>query len=182
MILTIFLKRDDGAVIYLNGYEIIRDNMPSGILYYDTFAIDAVGWDEEDVFYSYTFSNEHLQEGENIISVEIHQVSESSSDISFDLELIGTSYSNIVLIDSISYQAQITDVSYGRIIEDTSWSLFGEPTPGSPNDTPTSSTENISSIIEFSLGPGFYDSPQVIELFSDDPIYYTLDGLSLIHI
>ena len=174
--LTLKLKRDDGAVIYLNGYEIIRENMPSGTIYYDTFATDFVGGNEEDIFFNYTLSNEYLLEGENIISAEIHQVSESSSDISFDLELIGTSYSNIVLIDSISYQAQITDVSYGRIIEDTSWSLFGEPTPGSPNDTPTSSTENISSNIEFSLGPGFYDSPQVIELFSDDPIYYTLDG------
>ena len=174
--LTIFLKRDDGAVIYLNGYEIIRDNMPSGILYYDTFAMDAVGWDEEDVFFSYTFSNEYLQEGENIISVEIHQVSESSSDISFDLELIGTSYSNIVLLDSISYQGQVTDVSHGRTLEQVSWSLFGEPTPGLPNDTPTCSTTHISSNIEFSLDPGFYDSPQTIELFSDDPIYYTLDG------
>ena len=36
--LTLKLKRDDGAVIYFNGYEIIRDNMPSGTIYYDTFA------------------------------------------------------------------------------------------------------------------------------------------------
>ena len=114
--------------------------------------------------------------GENIISVEIHQVSESSSDISFDLELIGTSYSNIVLLDSISYQGQVTDVSHGRTLEQASWFLFGEPTPGLPNDTPTCSTTHISSNIEFSLDPGFYDSPQTIELFSDDPIYYTLDG------
>ena len=174
--LAIKLKRDDGAVIYLNGYEIIRDNMPSGSIYYDTFASDFVGGDEEDIFFNYTLSNEYLQEGENIISVEIHQVSESSSDISFDLELIGTSYSNIVLIDSISYQGQITDVSYGRTAEDNAWSLFGEPTPGLPNNTPTSSTEDVSSNIEFSLEPGFYDSPQFIELFSNDPIYYTLDG------
>ena len=30
--LTLKLKRDDGAVIYLNGYEIIRANMPSGTI------------------------------------------------------------------------------------------------------------------------------------------------------
>ena len=85
-------------------YEIIRENMPSGTIYYDTFATDFVGGNEEDIFFNYTLSHEYLLEGENIISAEIHQVSESSSDISFDLELIGTSYSNIVLIDFTDHE------------------------------------------------------------------------------
>ena len=174
--LTIRLKRDDGAVIYLNGNEIIRDNMPTGSIYYDTFAIDAVSSDEEDTFFSWFLSSDLLQNGENLLAVEIHQVSEMSSDISFDLELIGISYSNIVLMDSISFINQISDVSYGRTNNELGWSFFGEPTPGLPNNTDASSTMDISSSVEVSLNPGFYDSPQTVELFSDDPIYYTLDG------
>ena len=64
--LTIRLKRDDGAVIYLNGNEIIRDNMPTGSIYYDTFAIDAVSSDEEDTFFSWSLSSDLLQNGENL--------------------------------------------------------------------------------------------------------------------
>ena len=174
--LNVRLKRDDGAVVYLNGNEIIRDNMPTGSIYYDTFATDYVGSDEEDDFFSWFLSSDLLQNGENFIAVEIHQVSESSSDISFDLELIGISYSNIVLMDSISFIDQISDVSYGRTNNESGWSFFGEPTPGMPNNTSASTTVEVSSDVEFSVSPGFYESPQMIELFSEDPIFYTLDG------
>ena len=174
--LTIRLKRDDGAVIYLNGDEVVRNNMPVGLISYNTFASDYVSSDEEEIFLSWSFSNDLLQNGENLIAVEIHQVSESSSDISFDLEFLGTSYSNIVLLDSISFIDQISDVSYGRINNEPGWSFFGEPTPGLPNNTFTSTTTDVSSGVEFSISPGFYESLQIIELFSDDPIYYTLDG------
>ena len=174
--LTVRLKRDDGAVVYLNSNEIIRDNMPTGSIYYDTFATDYVGSDEEDVFFSWSLSSDLLQDGENLIAVEIHQVSESSSDISFDLELTGISYSNIVLMDSISFINQISDVSYGRTSNESGWSFFGEPTPGLPNNTFATTITDVSSDVEFSVSPGFYESPQIIELFSDDPIFYTLDG------
>ena len=177
--LTIRLKRDDGAVIYLNGDEIIRNNMPLGLISYDTFASDYVSSDEEEVFLSWSLANDLLQNGENVIAVEIHQVSESSSDISFDLELTGTSYSNVVLLDSVTFPNQFSDVSYGRVDNEFGWSFFGEPTAGLPNNTLPVNTADISSMVEFSLEPGFYESPQTIELFSEDwtdPIYYTLDG------
>ena len=129
--------------------------MPTGSIYYDTFAIDAVGSDEEDVFFSWSLSSDLLQDGENLLAVEIHQVSEMSSDISFDLELIGISYSNIVLMDSISFINQISDVSYGRTNNESGWSFFGEPTPGLPNNTDASTTMDVSSGVEFSVKSRF---------------------------
>ena len=39
--LEINLRRDDGAIIYLNGTEIVRSNMPPADVDYQTFAMNA---------------------------------------------------------------------------------------------------------------------------------------------
>ena len=173
------LLRDDGAIVYLNGIEIIRDNMPTGIISYDTQASDAVSASEEETFHDWSVPVSLLNNGQNIIAVEIHQVDESSSDISFNLELVATTYADIVLIDSLSFGNQLTDVSFGRNPSDQSWSYFGEPTPGAPNNTtPTINTE-ISGPVQISIDPGFYENSITVELSTSsntEQIYYTLDG------
>ncbi len=76
--------RDDGAVVYLNGTEIVRDNMPAGPITYNTFASSTVGGSDEDTFFNYTVGN-LLQNGANVIAVELHQRNGSSSDLGFDM-------------------------------------------------------------------------------------------------
>jgi parallel beta-helix repeat protein len=177
--LTIRLKRDDGAIIFLNGNEVLRSNMPAGTIAYDTYASSAVGGSDEDTFFEWTISANEITDGQNVFAVEIHQVSESSSDISFDLELTGTGYSNTELVDSITFGSQITDVSRGRSMEDNAWYYFGEPTPGAPNNTMATNSTNVSGPVQASLEAGFYDGSQTIELAvgSDtEQIYYTIDG------
>lgn len=78
------ILRDDGAVVYLNGVEIIRDNMPAGTITYNTFATSTVGGSDEDTFFNYTIAN-LLQNGDNVIAVELHQRNGSSSDLGFDM-------------------------------------------------------------------------------------------------
>jgi PKD repeat protein len=78
------LLRDDGAVVYLNGFEIIRDNMPAGAIDYNTFASVAIGGGGESTFYNFS-ANNLLVNGDNVIAVEVHQNNGSSSDISFDM-------------------------------------------------------------------------------------------------
>ena len=111
--INIRLLRDDGAIVYLNGVEAIRDNMPQGAVGHETPANDAVGFGQEETYFDWSVPGDLLMNGQNIIAVEIHQVDESSSDISFNLELSVTNYSDITLIDSVVYENQITDVSYG---------------------------------------------------------------------
>jgi hypothetical protein len=89
--LTLRLLRDDGAVVYLNGTEINRQNMPSGPVTYQTLATVTVNDPDEDAFFEAPVSPGLLVSGVNTIAVEIHQVMVPSSDISFDLELVGTS-------------------------------------------------------------------------------------------
>lgn len=84
------LRRDDGAVVYLNGREIARSNLPAGPIATDTLALFTVGGQDERTFNSFTFPVSLLQPGLNWLAVEVHQADRSSSDISFDLELVAT--------------------------------------------------------------------------------------------
>ncbi|UCF79185.1 MAG: metallophosphoesterase [Candidatus Eiseniibacteriota bacterium] len=85
--LLLRLLRDDGAVVYLNGTEVARSNMPAGPTNYLTLASSAVSGGNEDAFFHYFVSAAYLVAGTNVLTVEIHQSSVTSSDISFDLEL-----------------------------------------------------------------------------------------------
>ena len=83
--LVLRLLRDDGAVVHLNGKEIVRDNMPAGDITHATLA-ESVTPSESD-FYVHEIATSALVKGENILAVEVHQASADSSDVSFDLEL-----------------------------------------------------------------------------------------------
>ncbi len=81
------LLRDDGAVVYLNGKEVLRDNMPDGDVTPDTTASGST--DRENAFRVFTLSAEDLRAGSNLLAVEVHQHAANSSDLSFDLEGLG---------------------------------------------------------------------------------------------
>ncbi len=89
--LELDLLRDDGAVAYLNGQEVFRSNMPSGAIGFGTFAATTVGGAEENTFYAQDVALSRLLKGANTLAVEVHQANLTSSDISFDLRLVGQS-------------------------------------------------------------------------------------------
>jgi uncharacterized repeat protein (TIGR01451 family) len=80
--------RDDGIAIYINGNEVVRDNLPAAAAY-NTTAPVAAGDDGqvENIFANIPAS--YFLEGNNTIAVEIHQNASTSSDLSFDLQLEG---------------------------------------------------------------------------------------------
>jgi serine protease AprX len=82
------LLRDDGAVVYINGVEFVRDNMPSGTITYQTRASRDISLrSEETTFVWYTVPASLLKNGENVIAVEVHQSAPNSDDLSFNLEV-----------------------------------------------------------------------------------------------
>lgn len=83
--LVVDLTFDDGAVIYINGNEVARKNMPSGTIGYGTFASGNSGDNAMEIFSIWN----GLVVGDNVIAVEVHQRSAGSSDLSFDLTLTG---------------------------------------------------------------------------------------------
>ncbi|MBX3733978.1 MAG: lamin tail domain-containing protein [Verrucomicrobiae bacterium] len=82
--LALRLLVDDGAVIHLNGTEILRLNMPDGPIAFDTLANVGVG---DAAFSGWTpVDLSALRTGTNVLAVEVHQNSAGSSDIVFGLE------------------------------------------------------------------------------------------------
>ncbi len=83
---TLKLLKDDGAIVYLNGVEILRSNMDCGTINYRTRAAHTITDRSENLFTSYKVDADLITTGENLLAVEIHQNSTISSDVSFDLE------------------------------------------------------------------------------------------------
>jgi len=86
-VFMISLLRDDGAIVYINGKEVIRTNMPRSNVNYLTLAISSVSLQAESRYDVYLVDPSYFVAGTNVIAVELHQESANSSDISFDLEI-----------------------------------------------------------------------------------------------
>jgi hypothetical protein len=89
--LSVRLDRADGAVVWLNGQELYRVNMPAGPVTYQTPATTAatITPDVPNTYYPTNLPVASLPAGTNIIAVEIHKNSPTNSGLAFDLELFG---------------------------------------------------------------------------------------------
>ncbi|MCR5179617.1 MAG: lamin tail domain-containing protein [Bacteroidaceae bacterium] len=85
--LKVQLCREDAAAVYINGQRIINSNLPLQGLNYKTKSLiymdDYAGYN----YLAYDIPTDALVEGDNIIAVEVHQTSSTSSDLAFDLQL-----------------------------------------------------------------------------------------------
>ena len=75
---------DDGAVVYLNGFEVYRVNMKTGPVAYTNLANTVLNATLGAVV---NLPVTNLVAGENILAVEVHQTSASSDDVAFGLEV-----------------------------------------------------------------------------------------------
>ena len=80
---TFKLLRDDAAAIYLNGEEIYRDKNLSRTARHTTTATSSIV--NESAFATFEVDGARFAEGKNVIAVEVHQSSRTSSDLSFAL-------------------------------------------------------------------------------------------------
>lgn len=78
---------DDGAVVYVNGNEVWRFNLPTGTVTSTTRAVTAIAGTEESRWRTATIPASVLNPGRNTVAIEVHQDAPSSSDTSMDLEL-----------------------------------------------------------------------------------------------
>jgi hypothetical protein len=88
--LSVRLNFADGAVVWVNGQELYRMNLPAGSITNQTKATVTVQLtDASNTYYPTNLSIASLPAGTNIIAVEIHKFSPSVAGITFDLELFG---------------------------------------------------------------------------------------------
>lgn len=97
---TVSVSRDDGVVVYLNGTEVARDNMPAGTILYSTRAGGNTG--DEQAFYNFPVSAALFRPGTNVLAAEVHQVNSTSSDIGFNLQLRGDGYFTVITAPTLA--------------------------------------------------------------------------------
>ncbi|MBW8017938.1 MAG: hypothetical protein FVQ82_17345, partial [Planctomycetes bacterium] len=160
--LSLDLVFDDGVVVYINNQEVKRVDMPEGTIDYDTLATG--GSTDNETITITDINPSILNEGLNILGVEVHQVTDNSSDISFDLSLeatITTSTTGLTPLGAGEYLIIAKNPNAFSSVYDTN-GIFVAPV--SYNGSFSNSGEKIkledatgSTILEFDYKDGWYD-------------------------
>jgi hypothetical protein len=90
--LALRLIADDGAVVYLNGVEVARDNMPVGAFTPTTRATRDRGASAERKWRSFALPVTALRVGPNVLAIEVHQSRRDGRDLSFAASLSGSKF------------------------------------------------------------------------------------------
>ncbi len=85
------LSQTGGAVVWLNGVEAYRTNLPAGPITYSTLATTNIGNENEYILFP-TNLPLTLQPGTNVVAVEVHQSAMARSNLGFDFELLGGAF------------------------------------------------------------------------------------------
>lgn len=106
---------DDGAIVYLNGVQILTNRMSSGTATYSTTASTSVGDATSEYF---TVPGDSLVQGTNILAVEVHQYASTSSDVVWGMSMdasrtvtnaIGGSVIPVVLNEILASNKSLTN-------------------------------------------------------------------------
>jgi hypothetical protein len=87
-VLHLFLQRDDGIAVHLNGTQIHAENLPANHTL-GSLALSEVTGTQQTLWRQYTIDASRLVAGRNLLAVEVHQASLTGTDLNFDLQLSG---------------------------------------------------------------------------------------------
>jgi len=82
------MRRNDGIVVYVNGVERIRNNMPNGVVAYGTLASTNIAMGPAENLTS-QLRTSYFTTGVNTIAVEVHLQNANNTNMSFDMEVLG---------------------------------------------------------------------------------------------
>ncbi len=102
-IITLNFTIDDGFIVYVNGKEAGRYNMPSGNVSYSTFASSYAPNNPDNG--TFNLDPSLFQGGSNIIAVEVHNNNATSTDLLWDAAITFTTTSG-----STNYYATTTEI------------------------------------------------------------------------
>ena len=91
--LNLFITRDDGVIVYLNGNEIWRSNLPPNVNS-STLAEAEVSGSNERNLIPVSVDPSHLRDGTNVLAVELHLASPDSPDASMTAYMTGRYVNN----------------------------------------------------------------------------------------
>lgn len=155
---------DDGIVVYVNGTEIGRGNMPAGVIGFSTVATT---YNNGETF-SFQIPQNLLREGDNLIAAEVHQNIVTSSDMIFNLQLTFTESATGQIVNDPEFKTTLSsDFGIKAIYE------AGEVVP--PAEKP------LIYINEVVLSNNIYqdeytDTDDYIEIYNDEQKEVNLAG------
>lgn len=121
--LTLSLLADDGAVVYLNGTEVLRDNMPAGPtpITASSFALAPRNGSEQDAYRSFTLDRSLLVNGTNTVAVAVHQAAEPPAPLG---SILGSTGPDLLFDASLSVTVDamipiVTIAASGVVDEET---------------------------------------------------------------
>jgi lysophospholipase L1-like esterase len=80
----------DGAVVWLNGQEAFRTNLPSGPISYTNLALKRMVVESGYIFSRHEVAPSLLRPGTNVLAVEVHLNTQAMPSMGFDLELLAS--------------------------------------------------------------------------------------------
>lgn len=83
ILLTGRLRCDDGAVVYINGFEVFRENLPAGDIDFHTTALSPVEGADEVAWRTFDIPSAWLLPGTNVIAVEVHRYTDNLGPVAF---------------------------------------------------------------------------------------------------
>ena len=158
---------DDGIAIYLNGQEIVRENLPEGPLTFDT---EALGNGEETEYQNFPFDPALLVDGENVIAIEVHNRTTRNIDLGFDLQLVGET-SNPNRFVTLDETTQIRT----RALMDDEWSALTEAT--FITDIPAAAGNLVISEIHYNPSDEQGNDSEFVELMNVSNQRISLNGV-----
>ena len=175
---------DDGWIVYLNGTEVNRESMPGDAVNFSTLALihEAEYWEIIDLTAP---AKVLLTAGTNVIAIELHQSTATSSDLVFDAELEAGS-DKIVHAAPINgglwkYNASGADLGTAwkeTGFDDTGWSSGPAPLGHDSDRPPTTElpigiiTHYYRTTFAFADDPSEYDSMMMLAYYDDGFVAY----------
>ncbi|MGH9419898.1 MAG: lamin tail domain-containing protein, partial [Thermoanaerobaculia bacterium] len=98
---------DDGAVYYLNGVEVSRLRIAAGTVVYATLAANQPTEGQTEVL---TFSTNNLVIGDNVMAVEVHQSSTTSSDDVFGMSLAAVHFTTNIVTQTFGVPLVLNEI------------------------------------------------------------------------
>lgn len=136
--LTFNVRRDDGVVMWLNNDSLATAVSANGTFNAPyTYAGLAPNSTDSNTYFSYPIPVSKLVTGENILAVELHQTTVSSSDVLLDCELIPTYDSKLTLhFDQIGGQPVLWWFDSAATLEESTNLLQWSAKPGAASPLP----------------------------------------------
>ncbi len=153
------LSQTAGAVVWLNGQEAFRTNLPPGPIACTNLATASLNGNPGYIYYQTSLAAT-LRPGTNLIAVEVHQNAVTNAVLGFDMELLGGAF--VVPAPTLSASLSNNSIVLNwPVTNGAAFTLYSTPQLAGPTWQPVAAplqTNNgqITAAIPLGVGTGYF--------------------------